>query len=343
VSKSGLWLYLCLALHLAFPAFSHAQPYTSSVAEVGANGSSTNLCQHEQSLNGPTLATCSGTVKNDTSAGAATAGAEATYGGLGIAGEVTVSNDKGNISMAAHAVATISDHFKFSNLPQESFLQVTSGLAATSSGSSSSTVFLQVEIQGGSQGVACYIENFGHHACTAILRLTQYTSGASLNILLAGTANVDCGSGCGAGAAGFSAGYSKTLPPPNTVLAVMVTDAKGNPLKNVIVTSLSGHKYPSTFASTVTLSSVPNPSKEGETVTFKSVVASFGRQSKPTGKVMFEDETTKMLLGSVLLNNGEAILTTSQLSLGSHVIKASYDGDDLSSGSSSPNITQAVN
>lgn len=69
-----------------------------------------------------------------------------------------------------------------------------------------------------------------------------------------------------------------------------------------------------------------NPSQVGQAVTFTTtVVASLPGQPTPTGRVQFRDGAT--LLGFGLLANGQASLTTSSLTVGSHRIRARYAGD----------------
>ena len=94
--------------------------------------------------------------------------------------------------------------------------------------------------------------------------------------------------------------------------------------------------------STVVVSSA-NPSVVGQAVTFKATVTntSSGSSAVPTGTVTFFDGATT--LGTVNVVSGQATLTTSALSLGSHTIHAVYsnsDGNFL--GSTSANLTQAV-
>jgi Big-like domain-containing protein/VCBS repeat protein len=69
-----------------------------------------------------------------------------------------------------------------------------------------------------------------------------------------------------------------------------------------------------------------NPSKVGQAVTFTTTVAaSLPGQPTPTGRVQFRDGAT--LLGFGLLANGQASLTTSNLTVGNHRIRARYAGD----------------
>ena len=87
------------------------------------------------------------------------------------------------------------------------------------------------------------------------------------------------------------------------------------------------------------LTSSPNPSAYGATVTFMATVSGSG--GTPTGTVTFKDGATTV--GSAQLNgNGQASLSLSSLSVGSHSITASYSGDGNFPGSTSPAVTQTV-
>jgi hypothetical protein len=92
------------------------------------------------------------------------------------------------------------------------------------------------------------------------------------------------------------------------------------------------------YTTTTELSSSPNPSQLGQTVTFTATVTSAG--PTPTGKVEFKDGTKE--IKSVTLSGGVATLTTSKLAVGSHSITAEYTGDDGSAESTSPVLDQVV-
>jgi uncharacterized repeat protein (TIGR03803 family) len=76
---------------------------------------------------------------------------------------------------------------------------------------------------------------------------------------------------------------------------------------------------------TTTLTSSPDASTWGESVTFTATVTSTG--GTPTGNVTFIDETTSTTLGTVALSSGVATYATSSLSVGKHTIEASYAGN----------------
>jgi Bacterial Ig-like domain (group 3) len=70
-----------------------------------------------------------------------------------------------------------------------------------------------------------------------------------------------------------------------------------------------------------TLSANPSHAIEGQTVNLIAIVA----PASATGTVTFTEGTT--ILGTVPLADGEAVFTTSSLSLGAHLITATYSGD----------------
>ena len=304
---------------------------TLSVASAGTDGSNQNLCIHE----GPTRAACSGKAQSvdHLAVGGAASGATSSYSSLGISGSATVSNNGGSgLTMEADANATLNDSFVITNLTQASYFFVS--IASTASGTSEAYVSEVVNLSGGG---SCGINLLGQQNCSTSIPIAPPSSSVDLSIQYIGIAGVNCLSGCGAGLASFDA----KSPRGGKILAVMVTDANGNPVQGVSVTSASGHIYPSRFASATALTSSQNPSTLGQSVTFTATVSSFGRSSSPTRKVTFKDSKTK--LGTAVLSGGVATFTTSSLSIGTHSITASYVGDPLSSGSHSAPLSQVVN
>jgi hypothetical protein len=91
-------------------------------------------------------------------------------------------------------------------------------------------------------------------------------------------------------------------------------------------------------ATTSTLTVSPNPSTIGQSVLLTATVSG---QFQPTGTVSFHDGT--MNIGNSSLNrSGVATLTTSMLAVGTHSIKATYNGDANFLASTSPVLYQVV-
>jgi uncharacterized protein YhjY with autotransporter beta-barrel domain len=91
-----------------------------------------------------------------------------------------------------------------------------------------------------------------------------------------------------------------------------------------------------------TLTSGPNPSVFGQSVTFTATVsAAAPGTGTPTGSVTFKDGGTT--IGSGTLSGGQATFTTTALAVGGHSITAVYGGDTNSAGSTSSTLTQTVN
>ncbi len=91
----------------------------------------------------------------------------------------------------------------------------------------------------------------------------------------------------------------------------------------------------------IALTSTPNPSGQGQAVTFTATVTpGIGGTLVPTGTVTFLDGTT--ILGTGTLTNGVATFTTSTLTIGNHSITARYQGDTNFAASTSAAITQTV-
>jgi len=237
----------------------------------------------------------------------------------------------------------IEDVISIENLTQNAYLQVTTAMGAVggnTAGLTTSSVLLQTDAQEGINRGESIIETFGQTACTATVSIpANPTHGAQLNVLLAGTAAANVQNG-GGGSAFVSVGQSANGGA--RVIAMMVTDANGNPIPGVTLTALSGHNYPSLFPSYTALVSSQNPSHLGQPVTFTATVTSLGRQTLPTGTVTFKDNTYSTVLGTVQLSNGVASLTTSSLTTGQHAIVASYSGDNLSAAGNSAPVNQLV-
>ena len=93
--------------------------------------------------------------------------------------------------------------------------------------------------------------------------------------------------------------------------------------------------------SSTTLTSSMNPSSFGQPVIFTATVSSAAGGS-PTGTVTFYNGANS--LGTAVLNaTGQALFSTTTLTLGQHSITAVYGGDSEFSGNTSAVLTQTVN
>ena len=90
-------------------------------------------------------------------------------------------------------------------------------------------------------------------------------------------------------------------------------------------------------ATSMTLTSSPNPSAAGQAVTFTAKVT----PSAATGSVLFVDGTT--VIATVAITGGTATFNSAALTVGTHGVTAVYNGDVNYAASSSPTITQTVN
>jgi hypothetical protein len=89
--------------------------------------------------------------------------------------------------------------------------------------------------------------------------------------------------------------------------------------------------------SSATLTSSPNPSTQGQAVTFTAKITS--PTAKPTGPVIFT--AGKTMLGIAQLSGGKATLTISSLAVGSTTVTATYFGNS-NIAKSSASVTQTV-
>ena len=94
---------------------------------------------------------------------------------------------------------------------------------------------------------------------------------------------------------------------------------------------------PSPASVEVSLSSGTNPSIIGNTLAFTATVS----PAPAGGSVQFFDGAVP-LSGAVVLNNGSASISTTDLGLGAHTITAHYTGDNLHSASVSPALAVSV-
>ena len=121
-----------------------------------------------------------------------------------------------------------------------------------------------------------------------------------------------------------------------------VYSGSGNFAASAISSALA---YSVVCAPTVTtiVSNSPNPSLNGETVTFIALVTSPEGNQLPglAGTVQFYDGATP--IGSAVITNGTAALDYNTLSIGPHTITAKYLTDGNYCGSTSTAVTQVVN
>jgi hypothetical protein len=92
---------------------------------------------------------------------------------------------------------------------------------------------------------------------------------------------------------------------------------------------------------TTSVASSPNPSAFGQAVTLTASVVPAAGVGTPTGTVTFTDTTTGTTLGTGTLAGGQATLSVSSLTGGTHVITATYGGDTVFDGSGG-SVTQTV-
>ena len=129
---------------------------------------------------------------------------------------------------------------------------------------------------------------------------------------------------------------STLLAGKHSITAVYSGDGFYNPNTSAVLTQTVNKAN-----TTTTVTSNPNPSTFGQTVTFTAAVTS-STSGTPTGTVTFKDGTT--VIGSGALNgNGQATFMTSSLSRGNHSITSTYKGDSNFKTSTSTVLTQTVN
>src|SRR5205085_914128 len=83
-------------------------------------------------------------------------------------------------------------------------------------------------------------------------------------------------------------------------------------------------QYCGAVVTATTLSSAPNPSTAGQSVTFTATVTSGA--GVPVGTVTFKEGTTTLASGVTVDSAGNASFSTSTLTGGSHTITATFTG-----------------
>lgn len=125
--------------------------------------------------------------------------------------------------------------------------------------------------------------------------------------------------------------------PPHAAGAVDVTVLNGNGTTGTLP---NGFTYYAPIASTVTLTSTPNPSVFGQNVTFTATVTPT-TPTYATGTVTFRNNG--VAIGTAPLDaNGVATLSTAALAIGTHPITADYGGDALFLAATSNTVNQVV-
>lgn len=140
-----------------------------------------------------------------------------------------------------------------------------------------------------------------------------------------------------------------TVPLNISASATLNTSALAFGSHNLSATYNSDATFDSSISSTVSqfvqgttttvVVSNNNPSISGQSVTFTATVSS-AFPGTPTGSVTFYDGASN--LGAVVLSGGNAALSTSALTPGSHSVTASYSGDVFFAASTSSGLSQMV-
>jgi hypothetical protein len=125
-----------------------------------------------------------------------------------------------------------------------------------------------------------------------------------------------------------------TVGAPNGVKTVTVTNPDGQSVSAAIL-QVSGTLNPSATA----LSSAPDPSVVGQSVTYNATVS--GSPGTPTGTVTFYNGGIS--IGSSSLSTRRASIITSMQAAGTYTITATYNGDSNFASSSTLPLTQVVN
>lgn len=174
------------------------------------------------------------------------------------------------------------------------------------------------------------------------------SGGSGVPVTLTATIAHTAGSAAPTGSVTFYDGTTVlgTAQPNASGVAVFATStlASGPHSVTAAYSGDANYEASSTSAVNITVTTIPTSTSVlsstaaatvGSPVSFTATVTHASGAATPTGTVTFFDGASQ--LGSAALGNGgAAVLTTSSLAIGNHTITATYSGDSIYAGSSSP-------
>ena len=176
------------------------------------------------------------------------------------------------------------------------------------------------------------------------IRYTGWESGNPLGTLQAETSMV-AGGGAQTGYNRWGDYSAMRIDPSNDCIFWYTQEYQATTQSANWNTRIGSFQFPSCSqtagATNTSLTSLPNASTYGQSVTFTATVSPVSGPGTPTGSVIFKDGSTT--IGSGPLSGGVATLAISTLTTGSHSITAVYAGDASFTGSTSPVLNQMVN
>ena len=140
---------------------------------------------------------------------------------------------------------------------------------------------------------------------------------------------------------GSATATSQPFPLPSVGTKAVSASWPGN--VNLLASTATGQQIVTGATSLATLASSKNPSNVGDSVTFTVVVApSLVGTAVPTGTVVLTDGAATLATGT-LDGTGSFAYTTATLTQATHLIRATYAGDNNFAGSTSAVLSQVVN
>ncbi len=140
-----------------------------------------------------------------------------------------------------------------------------------------------------------------------------------------------------------SGSATATSQPVSLAVGTRAVSASWNGNVNLLAATATGQQIVTGAATLATVASSKNPSNAGDAVTFTVMVApSLASATIPTGTVVLVDGTAMLATGT-LDGTGSFSYTTSTLTQATHLIRATYAGDNNFAASTSAVLSQVVN
>jgi autotransporter-associated beta strand protein len=303
-----------------------------------------------------TSSTLTQTVSQDTSTSVVASSANPSVSGQSVTFTATVTSNAPGSGTPTGTVTFLDGSTTLGTGTLNGSGVATLGVSALAVGSQSITVVYSGDTDFTSSTSSALTQTVGQDSSTSVVASSANPSAFGQSVMFTATVTSDApGSGTPTGTVTFKDG--------TTTLGTGTLDGSGQTTFSTAGLSVGNHSvtvvyggntnFTTSTSSSLTqrtiqsgtgssVSSSANASVFGQSVTFTATVVSNAPGSgTPTGMVTFKDGSTTLGTG-MLDGSGQATLSTSALSLGSHSITVVYGGDVDFTSSASSTLTQTV-